>query len=204
MYNDDAQQILSTKDNKYTQRLVTKQFVWWKKIFDVQKPYRWNLRRLNLKFVLDIGCGIGRNLTHLKGYGVGIDHNLSSVEIARKNGLLAFTIEEFQKTEFNIPGKFDSILLSHIAEHMNEDNVIVLLNKYIPLLKPHGKVILITPQDAGYRSDQTHIQFMDFEALRNIIHKTGLSFIKEYSFPFPRIIGRFFKYNEFICISKKQ
>ncbi len=192
-----------TKDGKYTDRLFEKQSVWWKRMLDVQRPYRWNLQQLHPGFVFDIGCGLGRNLIHLKGYGVGIDHNYSSVEMAKKQGLQVFVTEEFQKSPFFVADRFDSILLSHVAEHMTEDEVIRLLNTYLHLLRPQGRVIMITPQELGYRSDQTHIQFMDFARLNNIIIKTGLSVVKQYSFPFPRIFGRLFKYNEFICIGKK-
>ena len=194
----------STKNNNYTKYLYDNQYIWWKKIFDVQRPYRWNLRRIKPGFVLDIGCGIGRNLLHLKGNGVGIDHNPTSVEIAKTQGLQVFTNEEFEKSEYNTEKRFDSILLSHVAEHLTEYEVISLLKTYLPLLKNSGKVILITPQEKGYSSDNTHVQFMNFETLNVIANNTGLLLIKEYSFPFPRFAGRFFKYNEFICICEKQ
>ena len=48
--------------------------------------YRWNLRRLDLGFTLEIGCGIGRNLEHLDGNGIGIDHNEEAVRIAHTGG----------------------------------------------------------------------------------------------------------------------
>jgi len=195
---------MTTQDNKYTERLFDKQFVWWKRMLDVQRPYRWNLRRLKPGFVVDIGCGIGRNLIHLKGNGVGIDHNNSSVKMAQSKGLTAFTADEFQRSAFNISGRFDSILLAHVAEHMTEDEVVKLLNTYIHLLKPKGRVIIIAPQESGYRSDQTHVQFMDFSTLNSIIDKAGVKVIKQYSFPFPRIFGRFFRYNEFVCIAEKK
>jgi 2-polyprenyl-3-methyl-5-hydroxy-6-metoxy-1,4-benzoquinol methylase len=194
---------MTTQDNKYTERLFDNQFVWWKRLLDVQRPYRWNLRRLKPGFVLDVGCGIGRNLIHLKRNGVGIDHNNSSVEMARSKGMTAFTPDEFQRSTFNVSGRFDSILLAHVAEHMTEDEVVKLLNTYMHLMKPQGRVIIITPQESGYRSDQTHVQFMDFSTLNSIIDKAGLKDIKQYSFPFPRIFGRFFKYNEFVCIAEK-
>ncbi len=194
---------LHTQDKDYTKLLLAKESVWWKKLLDVQAPYRWNLRRLKPGFVLDIGCGLGRNLNHLKGYGVGIDHNPYSVEVARKRGFQAFTPQEFRQSEFNAAERFDSILLSHVAEHMVEDEVVSLLAPYIPLLKSAGQVILITPQEYGFRTDETHIQLMDFERLRRISGKLGLEFFKEFSFPFPRIMGHFFIYNEFVSVSKK-
>ncbi len=199
----DLERRFNTKDQQYTARLATQGSVWWKKALNVQAVYRWNLRRLNPGFTLDIGCGIGRNLSHLDGHGIGIDHNSASIQIARSRGLQAFTPEEFQATEFNTDATFDSILLSHVAEHMSEIEVVQLLKSYLRMLKPDGRVILITPQEYGYASDQTHVQFMDFEALRSIVIGVGLIPVRQFSFPFPRIFGRLFKYNEFVFVSRK-
>ena len=86
---------------------------------------------------------------------------------------------------------------------MTELEVIELLKIYLPLLKSKGKIIIITPQEKGYNSDPTHNQFMNFETLQRIAEKLNLNFIKKYSFPFPRIIGRFFRYNEFVFVAEK-
>lgn len=184
-------------------RLATEESAWWKKILDVQVPYRWNLRRLNPGFTLDIGCGLGRNLKNLSGNGVGIDHNPHSVEITKTRGLQAFTPESFEESLFNKPASFDSILLSHVVEHMLEGEVKEVLDTYMHLLKPQGQVIFITPQEYGFQSDPTHIQFMDFAKLRAIASKSGLLVVREFSFPFPRSFGRFFKYNEFVCVCRR-
>ncbi|MEK6288866.1 MAG: class I SAM-dependent methyltransferase [Acidobacteriota bacterium] len=194
---------LNTRDGKYTARLVAVQLARWKKVLDVQAPYRWNLRRLNLGFTLDVGCGLGRNLINLRGNGVGIDHNSDFVEIAKSHGLSAFTPKEFEASPFNVPDSFDSILLAHVVEHMTEQEALELLSDYLYLLKPRGRVILIAPQEAGYRTDPTHIEFMDFETLRRIGREAGLIPVKEYSFPFPRIFGRLFRHNEFVSVSEK-
>lgn len=198
----ELKQSLSTKDRRYTARLAAQESVWWKRALNVQAAYRWNLRRLKPGFVLDIGCGIGRNLNHLNGHGIGIDHNSESVEVARSRGLQAFTPEEFELTSFSAADRFDSILLSHVAEHMSEREVVRLLCKYVPTLKPGGRVIIITPQEYGYGSDPTHVQFMDFETLKNIVIESGLIPVKQYSFPLPRIFGRLFKYNEFVFVGR--
>lgn len=195
---------MKTKDQAYSSFLFEQETAWWKRFFDVQLPYRWNLRRLNLGFTLDLGCGLGRNLVNLGGHGVGIDHNPHSVDIARSRGLRAFGPDEFRKSEFSNTESFDSILLSHVAEHMEEQEVVALLRDHTYLLKPGGFVVLITPQEAGYQSDPTHVQFMDFTSLRRICEQTGLLFVREFSFPFPRAFGRTFKYNEFVCVSRKK
>lgn len=195
--------VQDTKNSDYTDVLLKKQIVWWKKLLDVQAPYRWNLRRLKPGLTLEIGCGIGRNLIHLAGQGIGVDHNAPSIEFARKQGLTAFTPDEFLKSEFNIPLFFDTLLLAHVAEHMTQAEAVNLLNEYLPYIKLGGRVILITPQEAGYKSDSTHVEFMDFPKLTKINLQLGLAILREYSFPFPRFIGRLFKYNEFISISQK-
>jgi SAM-dependent methyltransferase len=192
-----------TKNESYSERLLNKQTARWKELLDVQAPYRWNLQRLNLGFTLDIGCGIGRNLMNLKGNGVGIDHNLHSVEICRSRGFIAFTPDEFQETAFNLPEKFDSILLAHVAEHMNYLEVINLLDNYTYVLKTNGRLVIITPQEAGFKSDLTHVEFMNFPKLRSIAREVNSKVIKQYSFPFPRIFGNIFKYNEFVSLSQK-
>ena len=202
--NTDLVDNVGTQDRRYTNRLLIKESPWWKRVLDVQAPYRWHLRSLKPGFTLDIGCGLGRNLINLNGNGVGIDHNPYSVEIARSRGLLAFTPLEFKESQFNKAHRFDSILLAHVAEHLLESEVVELVMSHIALLKPSGLIIIICPQDYGYRSDPTHIQFLDFTRLRAIACQAGLIPVREYSFPFPRVFGHLFKYNEFVSISRKR
>jgi SAM-dependent methyltransferase len=194
----------ATRSEAYAERLIRLQTSWWKRWLDVQAPYRWNIRRLNPGFVLDIGCGIGRNLHHLGGHGVGIDTNEHCVRAARVRGLTAFTPDEFRGVaEYNRPDRFDSILLAHVAEHMTEDQVVGLLQEYETLLRPEGRLILIAPQEAGFRSDPTHVQLMDFPSLARISDRLGYRPERAFSFPFPGWVGRLFTYNEFVSVSRK-
>lgn len=193
----------TTEKEDYTSSLLTRQSKWWKRLLNVQYPYKKNIISLKPRFVLDIGCGVGRNLLHLEGYGIGIDHNKTSVQECRARGLRAYTNREFENTIYNQPGQFDSILLAHVAEHMTLNQSVQLLVKYLPLVKNNGRLIIITPQEAGYRSDDTHVEFIDFYKQREIIEQSGCTLIKQYSFPFPAFAGKFFKYNEFISIGQK-
>jgi SAM-dependent methyltransferase len=193
----------STQESEYTEHLIQRESIWWKKLLDVQRPYRWNIRRLGLGFTIDVGCGIGRHLLSLKGNGVGIDHNKTSVEIARKRGLRAFTPDEFRESPFNKPETFDSLLLSHVAEHMHENQAIELLKAHLALVKHSGTVVVITPQEAGFKSDPTHVDFMDFEKVRRVMESSGVRMQRQYSFPFPRFVGTVFRHNEFVSIGVK-
>ncbi|MCH5718098.1 class I SAM-dependent methyltransferase [Niabella hibiscisoli] len=135
-----------TDKENYTQSLITRQSKWWKKLLNVQYPYKKNIQSINPGFVLDIGCGVGRNLLHLNGHGIGIDHNPTSVEICTSQGLKAYTNIDFEQSSYNKPQTFDAILLAHVAEHMTQKDTVALLAQYQHLLKPNGKIILITPR----------------------------------------------------------
>lgn len=192
-----------TRDREYTERLLRLQRASWKRWLDVQAPYRWNLRRLGPGFTLEVGCGIGRNLAHLRGQGVGLDHNAHSVAAARAVGLRAFTPEEFQTSEWNRTAGFDSLLLSHVAEHMRRDQLVPLLRTHLRYVRPGGQLILITPQEVGFASDPSHVEFMDLAFLRAVAEELGLAPVRDFSFPFPRPFGRLFIYNEFVSVSRK-
>ena len=190
-----------TQSEEYAARLVRRESTRWKRIFNVQAPFRWNLRRLELGRTLDIGCGIGRNLVALDG--VGVDHNSSSVAVARRRGLVAFTPEEFLASEHARPGGFDAMLLAHVVEHMTMAEAVALVAQYLPYLRPGGKVALIAPQEKGFGSDDTHVEFMDERALRDILESNGLRVAREASFPLVRSAGRWLRYNEFVAVGLK-
>ena len=192
-----------TADRIYTERLLRKQGVWWKQALDVQAPYRWNLRRLQPGRTLEIGCGVGRNLRHLAGLGIGVDHNENSVKVARAAGFTALLSTEFTDSSYDMAEAYDSLLIAHVVEHMTLNEATNLIARYIRNLKKGGQVIIIAPQEAGFRTDHTHVEFMEFAKLRQIHSRLGLAIEKEYSFPFPRLAGVIFIYNEFVSVSRK-
>ena len=183
-----------TSGSWYTERLRSRPEAAWKRI--MPNPYRWNLRHLGLGRVLDVGCGVGRCLGFLDGNGVGVDHNPSSVAECQARGFEAFTPEEFGVRRFPL---FDSLLLSHVLEHLDADSGEGLLRSYLPYVRPGARVVLITPQEAGQRSDPTHVRFVDAEAARTLLTTTGASELRVRSFPFPRPVGRIFVHNETIA-----
>lgn len=189
----------STKDVQYTNRLNKIEQAWWRRYLDPQIPYRYNLRRLNPGFMLDVGCGLGRNLINNGGRGVGVDHNQTSVDVCRSRGLEAYTSDDFAASKHG-PGSFDSLLLAHVVEHMTLAEDIELIRSYLKYVKKGGKVIIIAPQEAGYRSDPTHVEFMDFAKITSILQGAGVRVERSYSFPFPRLMGKYFMHNEFVVV----
>lgn len=193
---------MRTDEPDYAARLLQRETRGWKRLLHVQAPYAWNIRRISPGFTLDIGCGIGRNLLHLHGRGVGVDHNTTCIEVARRRGLTAFTPDEFAESQYAPPYRFDVMLLAHVLEHLSADEADSLFARYLPSIRANGTIICITPQEAGYASDPTHKRFVDFKILGELARTAGLSLVRQYSFPFPRWAGRFFLYNEFVWIGR--
>lgn len=194
----------STDERSYADRLVDLQTAWWKRLIPVQAPYRWNLRRLQPGFTLEVGCGLGRNLAHLDGNGVGVDHNEALVAAARARGLAAYTPTEFMESGFARPERFDALLASHLVEHLEPEEAFGLLRTYLPFVRPGGQVIVLTPQERGFAADPTHTWFAAFEEVRQLLVDLDLEVERSYSFPLPRRFGRVFVYNEFVSIATRR
>jgi 2-polyprenyl-3-methyl-5-hydroxy-6-metoxy-1,4-benzoquinol methylase len=191
-----------TPPDPYTQRLERLTGARWKRLVNVQAPYRRNLRRLEPGYVLDVGCGIGRNLIHLDGNGVGVDTSQASVDVARTRGCTAHTVEEFPSSSDAGVAGFDSLLLAHVLEHMPRQTAEDLVLEYLPYIKPGGQVIVIVPQEAGYASDETHVNFLEAEDVVSLLRSCGLGSVRGYSFPFPRFVGRVFRHNETVVVGR--
>lgn len=187
----------------YTERLQRVGGARWKQWLNVQAPYRWHIRRLRLGHTLDVGCGLGRNLAHLGGDGVGVDHNPSSVRYARARGLRAYTVDEFLASEHARPGRFDALLAAHLVEHLSAADAHEVVSMYLPYVRDGGRVVLITPQERGYASDATHVRFVGFAEAAALADGMGLRVRRQYSFPLPRLTGKVFTYNEFVTVASK-
>ena len=187
----------------YTERLRRLGGARWKQVLDVQAPYRWNLRRLKLGRTLDVGCGIGRNLANLGGNCVGVDHNPTSVQLCRDRGFEAYVTADFLASAAATSGGFDSLLASHLLEHMGADDALATVRSYLPAIRPGGTVVFITPQERGYASDPTHVRWVAFPESAQTCTDLGLTVGRQYSFPFPRPAGKLFTYNEFITVARK-
>ena len=98
--------------------------------------------------------------------------------------------------------RFDTLLCSHVLEHLDEPTGVGLIRHYLPNIVSGGRVMLITPQQRGQRSDETHVRMMDAAALASLAEQCGLTIERVSSFPLPRLFGRWFIYNETVTIAR--
>lgn len=186
----------------YTDRLTTRSGVWWKRLLRPADPFLWSIRRRQLGRTLDVGCGLGRNLAVLPAGSVGVDHNADSVARARALGLDAVTVDEFLARTYPF-GTFDSLLVSHVIEHMDPDSALQVMRAYLPYLRHGGSVLFLCPQERGFASDATHISWTTGEDLMSMCRELDLEPQQLRSFPLPRWAGGAFVYNEFQVLARK-
>jgi SAM-dependent methyltransferase len=197
----------NTNSDAYFKELNSNSTKLWKKFLPLQLPYKYNLRRQSLGKVLEIGAGLGRNQAFLDD-SVGVEHNPRSAQLCQSMGYRVLIPVNFHDEFKSLKGPeaiFDSILMSHVLEHIEYENQVNVLKEYIPYLKSNGKIFLITPQEVGHKSTDSHITWTDFDRLEIIINQIGSEFkvIKSFSFPFPRFFGKVFKYNEFNVLASR-
>ena len=192
----------STKNSQYSERLESIQGKPWKAALSIVNPYKWHIRQVMRAPSLEVGCGIGRVLKFSPSEIVGVDHNQSAIDICVEHGLTAYSTETFLSGP-DATKEYNSIIISHVLEHMTYAQAIDLLKAYLPNLATGGRLIVACPQEVGYASDETHIEFMDFDLIHKLFKECGIKINRSYSFPFPRPVGRLFIYNEFIVIGEK-
>jgi len=95
--------------------------------------------------ILDVGCGVGRNLKLLRSLNYkkiyGTDISVDMINISKKEGLNVFLPEDIRSNQ----KQFDVLIFSHVLEHVNEDCIQKFLEEYFRLLKDNGKIIILTP-----------------------------------------------------------
>ena len=191
---------MSSTDAEYTRRLQHLSAKRWKHW--IPNPYAWNVRRVAKGRVLDVGCGIGRCLDFIRPRGVGVDPNETAIAVCRENGHESYTPAEFAAAYLPEGSNFDTLLCSHVLEHLDQVTGVDLITGYMPYLRDGASVVIITPQERGQRSDATHVRFMDDAALNALAEKCQLAVDRISSFPLPRFFGRWFVYNETVIVAR--
>lgn len=118
---------------------------------------------LNIKRVIDLGCGSGRHLVHLaeRGFFVdGIDFSPSAVELARKwlnqrNLRADISVSDVhERLEFIKDEKYDAILGINSLHYTNMEIFIKTLSEINRILKTGGLLILSVPSEKAFVKDE--------------------------------------------------
>ncbi len=94
--------------------------------------------------ILDVGCGYGAKLRKLAAAGyeaVGVDVNKDAIAVLKDDGLSCMTAEQFQESS----ELYDVILMSHIIEHFDGEDLLAFMDSYLDRLKSGGHVVIATP-----------------------------------------------------------
>lgn len=124
--------------------------------------------------ILDIGCGLGQMLTFLKEKGFkslyGIDINEESINLCKIKGLDVEKVDDIREFARNSKRKFDRIVMSHVLEHINKEDIIdtlIHIKKY--LLKEGGVFLLMVPNAQSYTG--AYWRYEDFT--HNLLFTSG-------------------------------
>ena len=191
-----------TGTDAYAARLVALQGKGWKHRLRRIDPYRWNVRRLCQGRVLDVGCGIGRNLAHLDGRGVGVDHNAEAVRVARERGLQAVLPGELATAGVR-PGDFDTMLVAHVLEHLDEADATTLMTDHLGWIRPGGKVVLLTPQERGPGLGPHPRPLPGRRRAGGPVRPHRAGGRVDPVVPLPRWAGRWWIYNETVVVARR-
>lgn len=99
--------------------------------------------------ILDVGCGFGSKLEILRSHGfnvIGVEVNQETVATNLTAGINCMTVEEF----INTNELYDVLLMSHIIEHLQPDDLLKFMDNYLNRLKPGGYLIVATPLFSSY------------------------------------------------------
>jgi 2-polyprenyl-6-hydroxyphenyl methylase/3-demethylubiquinone-9 3-methyltransferase len=151
--------------------------------------------------VLDIGCGNGSFLAHLKGFGwqlYGSDSSASGIAIARQtcDGIHFFQAgadEDPSRQLEQCDGPVDAILCVEVIEHLYDPRSCARLCN--ALLRPGGMLLISTPYHGYLKNlalavtgqmdkhfapldDGGHIKFWSQNTLRQLLHEAGFTAVR--------------------------
>lgn len=97
--------------------------------------------------VLDVGCGLGGKYQLLQSIGfnniLGVEKNRALVKVNIEDGRNVVSSEDFFQNYCDT--EFDLILMSHLIEHFQWDELRAFMDSYLDLLKYNGYLLVVSP-----------------------------------------------------------
>ncbi len=149
IYWRNAQMVKKTKDPlKY---LAESEASYWGVRKSLKKILKANS---NSAKILEIGCGLGYLTYSLNksGYNaVGLDISMAAVTKAIHeygNFFICADLNDYANSHLK---EYDVVIFTEVIEHL--DDISSFMNSLLKVLKPHGKIILTTPNKSFYPVD---------------------------------------------------
>lgn len=138
--------------------------------------------------VLDIGCGRGEWLELLKGSGqvaFGIDLNEVMVDLCRERGLDVKRAEVLACLADLPDGRLGAVTGFHIIEHLSFEQLLLLFDETLRVLKPGGIAIFETPNPENlmvgalsFYNDPTHRNPLPPQVVDFMLKQRGFAMTK--------------------------
>jgi len=180
-YNDDSQA-------KAVFNYVNMKVMKYKSDIDVNRRFEMFKDRINKNMkLLEVGCGYGFFIEHLKNKG----YNIKGIEIS--NSRREYGIKELGCTIYDVNlmiedildsqnEKYDVIFLFHVLEHLSEPEQ--FLKNISKMLKEEGTLIIEVPnlddhmieiseQYRNFYFQRAHITYFEKHTLNNLLIKSG-------------------------------
>lgn len=111
--------------------------------------------------ILDVGCGYGDKIEELLSLGYnnvsGVEINKTLVDKACEKGLNVISVDEFDMGHNK--GQYDVLVMSHIIEHFQYQDLIQFMESYLECLKPGGLLLVATPiMNPSFYDDFDHVK----------------------------------------------
>ena len=132
--------------------------------------------------ILDVGCGSGRLLSELSGFGF---HNLEGIDVFRDGDAeyLGGRVRLWKRSIHEHPGQFDLVMMHHAFEHVADPEE--TLKSCARLLADGGKLLIRTPttssflwKEYGAKWHQTdaprHLFIHSIDSMRMLADRAGL------------------------------
>ncbi len=139
--------------------------------------------------LLDVGCGSGAFLAKMRELGwdaVGMEFDRQAIKMAREHFGLNIYEGILEKASFS-ENEFDAITMNHVIEHLYDP--ITTLKECYRILKPGGKLVVITPNTEslgaclfdrawpGWDAPR-HLHLFSPRTLRNCAKRARLQMVK--------------------------
>lgn len=122
--------------------------------------------------ILDIGCGEGKILQTNEVRAYGIDINPATIARLQERG---FHVKEGSATSIPYESDFfDVVHCSNIIEHLTPDDAQKMFREIYRVLKPGGKIILITPMPKTVWNTFGHVKPYPPMAIRKLFREVSL------------------------------